>query len=54
MNEVEQETARDSAEESSIGLVNINSIHFNKNYLVVTAHLKTLAGKNSTIVKCKR
>ena len=29
-NEVEQEAAQDSAEETSIDLVNINSIHFNK------------------------
>ena len=29
MNEVEQEAAQDSAEENSIYLVNINSIHFN-------------------------
>ena len=31
MNEVEQETAQYSAEESNIDSVNINSIHFNKN-----------------------
>ena len=49
MNEVEQETAQDSAKESSIDSMNINSIHLNKNHSVITANLKTLAGKNSTI-----
>ena len=53
MNEVEQETAQDSVKESSIDSVNINSIHLNKNNLVVTANLKTLAGKNSTTVPYK-
>ena len=50
MNEVVQETAQDSAEESSIDLANINSIHFNKNCLVITAKLKTSAGINNVIV----
>ena len=31
-NDVEQETAQVSTEESSTDLVNINSIHFNKNH----------------------
>ena len=47
---MEQETAQDSREESSIDLVNINSIHFNKNYSVIIAHLKTSTDKNSVIV----
>ena len=46
MNEAGQETAQDSAEESSTDLVIINSIHFNKNCSVITANLKTSAGKN--------
>ena len=53
MNEVEQETAKDSTEENSIDSVNINSIHFNKNCFVITANLKTSAGKNSAIVPYK-
>ena len=40
MNEVEQEAAQDSAEEISIDLVNINSIHFNKNCSILTANQK--------------
>ena len=40
MNEVEQETAQDSAEENSIDLVNINSIPFNKNHSVLTVSLR--------------
>ena len=40
MNEVELEATKDSAEENSIDSVNINSIHFNKNFSVVTASLK--------------
>ena len=47
MNEVEQETAQDSAKENNIDLVNINSIHFNKNCSVITAKLKTSAGINN-------
>ena len=50
MNKVEQETAQDNAEESSIDLVNINSIHFNKNCLEITAKFKMLAGINNLIV----
>ena len=53
MDEVEQETAQDSTEESSIDSVNINSIHFNKNCLVTIANLKTLADKKSVIVPYK-
>ena len=53
MNEVEQETAPDSAEESSIDLVNINSIPFNKNCLVITEKLKMSAGINNVIVSYK-
>ena len=46
-------TAQGSVEESSIVSVNVNSIHFSKNHLVITANLKTLANKNSTIVPYK-
>ena len=53
MNEVEQEAAQDSAEESSIDLVNINSIHFNKNCSVLTVNLKTSAGPNNVMVPYK-
>ena len=42
MNDVEQETAQVSTEENSIDSVNINSIHFNKYCLVITAKLKIL------------
>ena len=41
MNEVEQEAAQADAEENSIDMVNINSVHFNKNCAVLTANLKT-------------
>ena len=47
MNEVEQEAAQDSAEESSIDLMNINSIHLNKNHSVLTVDLKTSAGSKN-------
>ena len=40
VNEVEQNTAQDSAEENSIDSVNINSIHFNINCSVITVKLK--------------
>ena len=40
MNEVEQEAAEDSAKETSIVSVNINSIHFNKNCSILTGNLK--------------
>ena len=50
MNEVEQEAAQDSEEENNIDLVNINSIHFNKNCSVITANLKMSASINSVIV----
>ena len=53
VNEVEQETAQDSAEENIINLVNINSIHFNKNCLVITAKFKTSAGINNVLVPYK-
>ena len=46
VNEVEQETVQDSEEESSIDPVNINSIHFNKNCLVITTKSKMSAGMN--------
>ena len=48
MNEVEQETAQDSTGESSIDSVNINLIHFNKNYLVIAANLKNI-GKTKIV-----
>ena len=53
MNEVEQETAQDSAEENSIDSVNINSIHFNKNFSLITAKLKMSTGINNVIVPYK-
>ena len=53
VNEVEQETAQDSTEESSIVSVNLNSISFNKNHSVLIANLKTAAGKNSIKVPFK-
>ena len=53
MNEVEQEAAQDSAEENSIDSVNINSIHFNKDYFVITANIKMSAGINNVIVPYK-
>ena len=52
MNEVKQETVQDSTEENSIDLVNINSIHFNKNHLVIKK-LKMSAGINNVIVTYK-
>ena len=53
MNEVEQEAARDGAEENSIDLVNINSIHFNKNHFILKANLKMSAGPNNVMVPYK-
>ena len=53
MNEVEQESAKDCAEESSIDSVNINSIHLNKTCLVMTKKSKTSAGINNVIVPYK-
>ena len=50
VNEVEQEAAQDSAEENSIDLVNINSVHFNRNCSVLTKNLKTSAGPNNVII----
>ena len=53
MNEVEQETAQDSAKEKSIDLVNMNSVHFDKNCSVIRAKLKMSAGINNVIVPYK-
>ena len=53
VNDVEQETAKVYTEESSIDSANINSVHLNKNHLVITARLKTSANKNSVIVPYK-
>ena len=53
MNEVEQDTAQFSVDENSIDLVNINSIHFNKNCSIITANLKMSAGPNNVIVPYK-
>ena len=53
VNEVEQEGAQDSTEESTIDSVNINLIHFNKICSVITANIETLADKNSVIVPYK-
>ena len=50
---MEQETAQYSVEESIIDSVNINLIHFNKNWLVITANLKTSANKMCVIVPYK-
>ena len=44
---------KDSAEESSIDYMNIKSILFNENCLIITTNLKTLADKNSTILPDK-
>ena len=52
-NEVEQETAQDSAEESSIDSVNINSIYINKNCSLLTVNLKTSADSNNVMVPYK-
>ena len=52
MNEMEQETVPDSVDEG-IELVSINSLQFNKNCSVLTAKLKTPAGKNNKIVSYK-
>ena len=43
MNEMEQETAQDSAEENSIDSVDINSINFNKNCSIITSELKIVS-----------
>ena len=53
MNEVEQEAAYDSAEGNGIDLVNVNSIHLNKNCSVIPANLKMSAGLNNVIVPYK-
>ena len=53
MNEVEQETAEDSAEENNIDSVNTNSIHFNRNCSVITAKLRTSADINNVIMSYK-
>ena len=51
VNEVEQETAQGSAQESSTDSVNINSIHFNKKkHSIITANLRTSTNKNSVTV----
>ena len=42
-----QEAAHDSVEGNITDLVNINSIHLNKNYSIITANLKTSAGINN-------
>ena len=46
MNKVEQETGEDGAEENSIDVSSMNSIHFNNNHCVLIANLKTSAGPN--------
>ena len=53
INEVEQEAAQNSAGENSIDLVNVNSVHFNKNSYIITANLKMLAGPNNVMVSYK-
>ena len=53
VNQVEQEAAQDSAEENTIDLVNINSIHFNKNFSILTVNLKMSAGPNNAMVPYK-
>ena len=53
MNEMEQEAAQDSAEENTINLVNIKSVHFNKNCSVITVNVKTSTGRNNVIVPYK-
>ena len=53
MSEVEQEIAQDSAEESIIDLMNITSIHFNKNCSEITANLKMSVGINNIKVPYK-
>ena len=50
---MEQEAAKDSAEENSINSVNINPIHFNKNCSVITAIFEMSAGQNNVIVPYK-
>ena len=53
MNELQQETGQDNAEDNSIDSVNINSIYFNKKHSILTANLKTSAGPNNVMVPCK-
>ena len=50
---MEQKAAQDSAEENSIDLVNINSIHFNKNGSIITVRLKMPAGIDNVIIPYK-
>ena len=45
MNELEQETAQDSTEESNTDSLNTNFSNFNKNHSVIKAQLKTSADK---------
>ena len=46
MHEVEVKMAQDSQDEE-IETVSIDSVHLNKNWLVITVHLETHAGKNN-------
>ena len=52
VNEVEQQTAQDSAK-NSIDSVNINSIHSSTNHSVITVKFKMSAGINNVIVPYK-
>ena len=49
MLDIEQETTKDNQTD----MVNINSISFNSNQLVIVAKLKTFSSQNSTIIPCK-
>ena len=45
MHELEVEVAQET-QESEIETVSIDSVHLNKNWPLITAHLETEAGKN--------
>ena len=53
VNKGEHETYQSSIEEGSTDSVNINSINFNKNCLVITANIKMVAYKSSILVPYK-
>ena len=52
MHEVEVEMAQDSQDEE-IETVSIDSVHLNKNWSVIMAHLETYAGKNNVEIPHK-
>ena len=52
MHEVETEMVQESQEEEA-ETVSIDSVHLNKNWLVITAHLETHAGESIVEVPYK-